>query len=38
MTTALFIGKILEDLAKARKVGKQLQELKYRNEIRMIEL
>ena len=38
MTTALFIGKILEDLAKARKVGKQLQDLKYRNEIRMIEL
>lgn len=35
---ALFIAKVIDDLAKARLIGKQLSELKMKNDMRVIDL
>ena len=38
IVVALFIGKVIEDLAKARKLNKELAALKLKNDLKVIEL
>ena len=38
IVTGIFVGKMISDLEYSRKLGKQMQDLKYRNDLKVIEL